>query len=88
MSSLYEERLLFCSLCFPTEWERTSAAEKGGGFPTKQSRKEKGRLGFASARSVLQEENLEIHSPHPPPLPLTLSLVLPRITIPPYNPRI
>lgn len=36
------------------------------GFPTKQNRKEKGRLGFASARSTLQEANLEIHSSSPP----------------------
>lgn len=41
-------------------------AEKRGGFPTKQTRKEKGRLGFASARSALQEGNLEIHSSSPP----------------------
>lgn len=36
------------------------------GFPTKQHKKEKGRLGLASARSALQEENLEIRSSSPP----------------------
>lgn len=66
MLSLYGEGLPFCSSCFPTEWERTSTAAKGGRFPKKQDEKEKGRLGFASARSALQEENLKIHSsPHP-----------------------
>lgn len=67
VSSLYGECLLLCSLCFPTEWEKTSAAVKGGGFPTKHNGKEKRSLGFASARSALQEENLEIRS-SPPPL--------------------
>lgn len=64
MSSFYEERLLFCSLCFPAEWERTSADCNGGEVPP-QSRggRRKGGFGLASARSALQEQNLEIHSP-------------------------
>ena len=44
MSSLYEERLLFCSLCFPTEWERTSTTEKVEGFLQSRIGRRKGGL--------------------------------------------
>lgn len=74
VSSLHGKRRLFCGLRFSDRvgvgaGGRTSAAAEGGGFSTKRRR----RLGFASARSALQEENLEICSyaaitPLPPSL--------------------
>lgn len=62
VSSLHGKRWLFCGLRFSDHvglgWGAGGAAAEGGGFSTKQRR----RLGFASARSALQEENLEICS--------------------------
>ena len=67
MSPINKKRLLFCSLCFPTEWEWTSTDRRCGGFSTKQNRGEKGEawLGFSQVGFTRRESGDALLFPSP-----------------------
>lgn len=83
MKSVYS----FVVCVFLLSGREQALQKKGGGFPTKQNRKERVRLGFASARSALQEENLQIHSSSPPLHSFSCSLLYSHPSTQPKNLR-